>query len=253
MTRRNWTRDELIVAFNLYCRTPFGRIHNRNPEIIRTAEAIGRSPSALSWKLANFSRFDPSVTGRKLVGATHGSSLDQEIWAEFNEDWDRLAFESEKLRARFFGLDLEKVEPSSDHFPEGRTRPSSVVVRVNQGFFRSMILAAYDGRCCLTGLAIPELLTASHIIPWSVDERNRTNPRNGLCLNALHDKAFDRGLISVDEEFRILVSPKVKRENTGSPSELLLQYEGDKIQMPHHFLPDPTFLAFHRDTIYRRR
>lgn len=253
MARRNWTREELIVAFNLYCRTPFGRIHNRNPEIIETAEAIGRSPSALSWKLANFSRLDPSITGRKLLGATHGSLLDREVWAEFHADWDRLAFESEKLRARFLGQTVEEIEPAPEEFPEGRVRRLNVMVRVNQGFFRSMILAAYGERCCVTGLAIPELLTASHIVPWSVDERNRTNPRNGLCLNALHDRAFDRGLIAVDEDFRILVSPAVKREKTDSPSELLLRYEGGKIQMPHHFLPDPAFLAYHRDAVYHRR
>jgi len=251
MARRNWTREELIVAFNLYCRTPFGRIHNRNPEIIETAEAIGRSPSALSWKLANFSRFDPSVTGRKLVGATHGSSLDRQVWEEFSANWNELAYESEKLRVKFLGVLVE--DKYSEAFPEGRDRESSVKVRVNQGFFRSMILATYEGRCCLTGLAIPELLNASHIVPWRVDKKNRTNPRNGLCLNALHDKAFDRGLISVDEDFRILVSPAVKRAKSDSHGELLLQYEGGKIQMPHHFLPDPAFLAYHRDAIYRRR
>lgn len=250
MARRNWTRDELIVAFNLYCRTPFGRIHNRNPEIIKAAEAIGRSPSALSWKLANFSRLDPSVTGRNLVGATHGSSLDQQIWAEFNSNWDQLVFESEKLRAKFFGLRSE--EDPVDEFPEGRTRESTVMVRVNQGFFRSMILAAYDERCCLTGLAVPELLNASHIVPWSVDKKNRTNPRNGLCLNALHDKAFDRGLISVDAEFRVLVSPVLKRSEAGARSEFLTRYAGTRIQMPHHFQPDPAFLAYHRDEVYRR-
>lgn len=250
MARRNWTREELIVAFNLYCRTPFGRIHNRNPEIIETAEAIGRSPSALSWKLANFSRFDPSVTGRDLVGATHGSSLDRQVWEEFNANWEQLAFESEKLRTRFLGLRLE--DEDVEEFPEGRVRESKVMVRVNQGFFRSTILAAYEGRCCLTGLAIPELLNASHIVPWSVDEKNRTNPRNGLCLNALHDKAFDRGLISIDSDFRVLVSPAVKRAKSDSPNELLMRYEGSVIRMPHHFQPAPDFLAYHRKEIYRR-
>jgi putative restriction endonuclease len=53
MERRNWTRNELIVAFNLYCRTPFGRIDRRNPEIIALAAALDRTPSAVSWKLAN--------------------------------------------------------------------------------------------------------------------------------------------------------------------------------------------------------
>lgn len=251
MARRNWTREELIVAFNLYCRTPFGRIHNRNPEIIETAEAIGRSSSALSWKLANFARLDPSIKGRNLAGATHGSALDRQIWDEFNSNWDQLAFESERLRAKFFGHRFE--EEPVEEFPDGRVRQSKVMVRVNQGFFRSMILAAYDSRCCLTGLAVPELLNASHIVPWSVDEKNRTNPRNGLCLNALHDKAFDRGLITIDKEFRVLVSPAVKKAKSNSIHDLLARYEGSRIDLPHHFQPDPSLLAYHREEVFRRK
>jgi hypothetical protein len=47
MPRRDWTREELIVAFNLYCKIPFGKIHRANPQLIELAQAIGRSPSAM--------------------------------------------------------------------------------------------------------------------------------------------------------------------------------------------------------------
>lgn len=251
MKRKEWTRDELIVAFNLYCRTPFGRIHNRNPEIISLAKAIGRSPSALSWKLANFSRLDPAVIGRNLSGATHGSKLDQEIWEEFNSDWNKLAYESERLRARFLNLNLS--ETLKEEFPDGRARQASVMVRVNQGFFRSMILAAYNACCCITGLAIPELLCASHIVPWSTDVKNRTNPRNGLCLNAIHDRAFDRGFISVDSSFEILISPVLKKTQNNAVNDLLRRYEGVKINLPRQFQPDKSFLEYHNDVIFRRK
>jgi predicted restriction endonuclease len=247
--RRDWTREELIVAFNLYCRTPFGRIHNRNPEIIATATAIGRTPSALSWKLANFSRFDPSVRGRSLTGATHGSSLDREIWEEFHSNWNALALESEKLRAKFLHLDLEKM--AAKDFPDGHVRRASVDVRVTQGFFRSMILAAYNARCCITGLPIPELLCASHIVPWSTDDKNRANPRNGLCLNALHDRAFDRGLISIDAEFRVITSAKAKTFGGEAVKEFLVQFAGRKIELPEQFKPDSRLLAYHRETIFQ--
>lgn len=249
MARNDWTRQELIVAFNLYCRTPFGRIHNRNPEIIALAKAIGRTPSALSWKLANFSRFDTSVTGRNLTGATHGSKLDRQIWEEFNSDWDRLAIESERLRSKL--LDVPLTGTAVEEFPLGRTKRTSVEVRVNQGFFRSVVLAAYEARCCITGLAIPDLLCASHIVPWSTDVRNRTNPRNGLCLNALHDKAFDRGFISVDLDFRVIISPLIKRSNDAAADDLLARYEGIKINLPHRFQPSADFLAYHNSEIFR--
>jgi putative restriction endonuclease len=73
MPRRDWTREELIVAFNLYCKIPFGRIHIRNPLIIELAKSIGRTPSAVSWKLANFARLDPALKKRNIAGATHGA------------------------------------------------------------------------------------------------------------------------------------------------------------------------------------
>jgi HNH endonuclease len=193
-TRRDWTRAELVVAFNLYCKIPFGRIHNRNPEIIALARQIGRTPSALSWKLANFARLDPSVRGRNRSGATHGAASEQEVWDEFHGNWNELAYESERLLVRF---GAKESLPKIEHLPRGSTRLSLIKARVNQGFFRSAVLASYDQCCCITGLDVPSLLNASHIVPWRVDEDNRTNPSNGLCLNALHDRAFDSGLITV--------------------------------------------------------
>jgi len=250
MTRKNWTREELVVAFNLYCRTTFGRIHNRNPEIIALSRAIGRTPSALSWKLANFARFDPAVTGRNLSGATHGGKLEEEVWNEFNENWDRLAFESEELRASFLKKPLEEIV--DEDFPEGLTRSATVTIRVNQGFFRASVLAAYEGACCITGLAVSELLSASHIVPWSVDLKNRANPRNGLCLNALHDRAFDRGLISISPDMRVEVSPILLKLTDISSQKMLLSYEGTQLRLPKQFKPDPEFLAFHRKEIFRQ-
>jgi len=250
MATNNWTREQLIVAFNLYCRTPFGRIHNRNPEIIELAKAIGRSPSAVSWKLANFSRFDPSVTGRNLSGATHGSSLDREVWDEFNSDWQRLSFESEKLRAKLLGRSLNALQEKP--FPEGKVRPTTVMARVNQGFFRAAVMAAYDVSCCITGIKTPELLRASHIVPWSVDTKNRTNPKNGLCLNALHDQAFDCGYIALDGDLKVLVSPKLRHGVNMALDEMISKYKGHPIQQPKQFVPDHSFVAYHRDHVFRR-
>ena len=199
MTRKNWQRSELILAFNLYCKTPFGRIHNRNPEIISLAKAVGRSPSAVSWKLANFARLDPSLQKRNIAGAKHGSQGEAEVWEEFHNDWEALAFESERLLAQTTGRKVEEIaEVPEEALPkEGKERERVVRSRVNQHFFRATVLAAYGNKCCITGMPIPELLTASHIVPWSVDHQNRLNPRNGLCLNAIHDRAFDRGLLTI--------------------------------------------------------
>lgn len=117
--RRNWNRDELIVALNLYCRTPFGEIHNRNPEIIALPAAMDRSPSALAWKLANFASLDQSLKARNILGAQQGGKLEKVIWTEFNEDWERLSYESEIIRARMSG---QATEDHLDELPEGKTK-----------------------------------------------------------------------------------------------------------------------------------
>lgn len=142
MPRRDWTREELIVAFNLYCKIPFGRIHIRNPQIIELAKAIGRTPSAVSWKLANFARLDPALQKRNIAGASHGAHAEVEIWNEFSNDWEGLAFESERLLDRISGRASRPIEEAIA-LPEGKSRETLVRARVNQSFFRAAVLAAY--------------------------------------------------------------------------------------------------------------
>jgi putative restriction endonuclease len=252
--RRDWTRDELIVAFNLYCRIPFGRIHIRNPEIISLANALGRTPSSVSWKLANFARFDPALQKRHIRGASHGSRAEEEIWKEFSDDWDSLAFESQQLLARIMHDRPLDVVLDED-FPEGKTKDAIVKARVNQGFFRSAVLAAHKSQCCITSLAIPALLTASHIVPWAADKKNRTNPRNGLCLNAIHDKAFDSGLVTVTPDYRVVVSNRLKRLLKGKDPMarlLFVECDGRPIRLPSRFVPDQGFLKYHNQHCFKK-
>src|SRR5579863_3170312 len=249
MPRRDWTREELIVAFNLYVKIPFGRIHIRNPAIIELANAIGRTPSAVSWKLANFARLDPVLRKRSIVGASHGAQAEVEIWNEFSHDWEKLAFESERLLHQF-ARNLSQFG-RAEEFPEGRTREAIVRTRVNQGFFRAAVLASYGHQCCITGLRIPELLTASHIVPWSVDVKNRTNPANGLCLNAIHDRAFDCGLLTVTLDFKVKVSPRLEAQPKDiAAKEFLHKFHGHPIRLPRHFLPSREFLRYHNELIF---
>lgn len=250
MPRRDWTREELIVAFNLCCKISFGKIHRGNPQIIELARAIGRSPSAVSWKLANFARLDPTLQERNIAGASHGAKADIEIWEEFKSDWEKRVFESERLLIELTGR-VKELDYDGTVFPEGRTREAIVRTRVNQGFFRAAVLAAYGSTCCITGCSIPELLNASHIRPWATDVKNRTNPRNGLCLNVLHDRAFDCGLLTVTPDLRVMISPKAKRKSSDlGTQELLLRYEGAPVQPPKHFVPDPRFLKFHNQETF---
>lgn len=250
MRRREWSRDELIVAFNLYCKIPFGRIHIRNASVIELATAIGRTPSAVSWKLANFARLDPALKKRNIAGATHGAKAELEIWNEFSNDWEKLTFESEHLLEQMTGRVSEPVEKMQE-FPGGKTREALVRTRVNQGFFRAAVLAAYDVRCCITGLSISQLLNASHIVPWSVDVKNRTNPRNGLCLNALHDRAFDCGLLTVTPELKVKISARLKTSSVDKGArEFLLRFHDSSVSLPRRFAPEADFLRYHNKMVF---
>jgi putative restriction endonuclease len=253
MPRRDWTREELIVAFNLYCKIPFGRIHIRNPQIIELAKSIGRTPSAVSWKLANFARLDPALKKRNIAGAAHGAQGEVDIWNEFNNNWEQLAFESEGLLQTMTGHALPATEDPRE-FPEGRTRETIVRTRINQGFFRTSVLAAYGTRCCITGLSLPQLLNASHIVPWSVDVKNRTNPRNGLCLNVIHDRAFDCGLLTITPELKVRISPKLKVGAADKAAQdLLWRFENVPIALPRRFVPDENFLRYHNENVFLSR
>ena len=181
-----------------------------------------------------------------LSGASHG---DREIWAEFQGDWENEAFKSEELLAALRGQSVEAQAkiPLRELPKEGLERERVVRQRVNQHFFRSAVLAAYNFRCCITGLAVPGLLVASHVIPWAEHKATRVNPANGLCLNALHDRAFDRGLITLNDKLCVMVSPTLRRHpESAEVKTWLLDFDGVSVRQPERFLPDLEFLAWHR-------
>jgi putative restriction endonuclease len=247
----NWTREEHILAFNLYNRITFGQIHIRNPLVIELADLIGRTPSAVSRKLANFARLDPALQARGIRGLSHGAHGEEDIWNEFAAHPESLVFESEQLLAQRLHRPIEEVaEIDTRDLPaEGIEREAIVRIRVNQSFFRRRIVSAYECRCCVTGLGVRELLVASHIIPWAEDAANRLNPRNGLCLNALHDRAFDRGLMWVDDGFVIRFSNRLR---SGDPADditlaWLTSFEGQPMRLPNQFSPDPMLLRRHAE------
>ena len=248
---QNWGREEHILAFNLYCKIPFGTIHMRNPRIIELARLLGRSVGSVSYKLANFARLDPALQARGIRGMPRGAKGEEEVWREFSNDPEALAFESERLLAVRTGKSIEEVaEINAWDLPAiGREREALLRVRVNQSFFRSRILSAYNCRCCVTGLGVVPLLIASHIVPWSEDPGNRMNARNGLCLNALHDRAFDRRLMWLEEGFIIRFSPRLRELAAESETTLawLISFEGQALRVPKWFCPDPKLLSVHAE------
>lgn len=102
----------------------------------------------------------------------------------------------------------------------------------------------------MSGLSEPRLLIASHIVPWSKDKANRLNPSNGLCLSAIHDRAFDKGLMTLTDDFKIVVSEELKRKNESFVNEVLLPLDGRSIELPERFMPSVELLSRHRAELF---
>lgn len=247
-----WTREQLIVTLDLYCRTPFGRLHRSNPDVVALAKSIGRTPSAVAMKLVNFASFDPIQQKRGIHGLSNAGKEDRLVWQEFQSNWSSLALAGATAKDRF-GIGMTPV--SEADIQAKKNAPSEVVrrakVRLVQGFFRDTVLASYDFVCSFCGLCLTEMLTASHIIPWSSDETRRADPRNGIALCAFHDRAFDRGLMTVRCDMTILVSNRVKTKVV-TPLQLvgLLDMNGQPIRSPARFAPDPKALEYHNAKVF---
>lgn len=254
MKNSNWTKEETIIAFNVYCKIPFKSSSKTNPIIIKYANLLGRTPSALNMKIGNFGRLDPELKKQGITGLIHGSKLEEEVWNEFYGNWDDLSYESERLIADYMDESIDKISTiNSDNLPQGEDRETIIKRRVNQSFFRSAVLASYNLKCCVTGLSIPDLLTACHIKPWTLDEKNRTNPHNGLCLNELHHKAFDKGYFTISPNYDILVSNYLKDFLPDSSIyEYFIRYDGNKIHLPDKFLPSKEFLSYHYEEVFKK-
>ena len=255
--RTGWTHQQLLVAFNLYCQMPFGKMHSRNPEIIKYAELIGRTPSALAMKLTNIASLDPAITSTGRKGLQGASAADKIMWEEMQADWENFAIKSQQAASAFGATAKFKATicdtPMLDEIIDytGSNKTAQTTIRVGQDFFRRSVLSAYNFRCCITGLAVPKLLVASHIVPWRIDAANRLNPKNGLCLSMLHDKAFDTGIITIAEDMTISVSPEYAANADHFFNSALLAYNGKLIALPEKFQLHREFLDYHRQYVFK--
>lgn len=238
-----WSRDESILAFDLYCRIPFQKTKSSNPAVKELAKLLGRTPASVARKLGNFGAFDLVLARVDIKGLTHTSKLDREIWNEFHADWNALVWEAERLRTKFGGISFEEQSFKAPSGPSEVTR--AVKQRVHQAFFRDAVLSSYESTCCVTGLTLPECLIASHIVPWSEDERFRTDPTNGLCLSATFDRLFDSGLMTVTRDLVIQFSSHLMKRKNSVIDTLICIHEGQFIRKPHRFLPCPERLEWH--------
>jgi len=249
-----WSREELVLALYLYCQIPFAKTKANNPEVIRLAEVLGRTPSSVARKLGNFGAFDPLLAEKGISGLTHFSKADREVWNDFYHRWDLLVAESQQILAVQHAPEVPYVPeemPVISRPVRATERQATVLVRLGQSFFRRAVLSSYEYSCCICGIDIPVLLIGSHIKPWSVSEQQRTDPQNGLCLCTLHDKAFDRGLITVGEDLSILISSVVLKSRSEFTKTAIQDFDGQKMRLPRRFSPDLECLIWHTENIFQ--
>ena len=256
---KRWTRQELLIALNLYEKLRFGQFHERQPVIIQVAARMERAPGSLAMKLSNLASLDPKLQARGIVGLQGASNLDKQVWEEFHANRDVLVPASEEaMHELFHATEQDEVEIVEDvgvgiqPIPSPPSGPTSataeVKIRRGQQYFRQVVLNAFGGRCAVTGIAIRELLIASHILPWGKHPEARLERENGIALSRMHDGAFDRGLITFDGQYRMVLSDRLLAYLPHDSLEAnFLKYQGKALNISADVPPPKQeYLAVHR-------
>lgn len=244
-TRVPWTREDILVAYALYCVTPLGQIRTNNKLIQQVAENFPHSVSSLVMRMQNFAAIDPASN---IKGAGHTAKADRLIFEEFKNDWGALSVQAEQLT----GLNLFDADPINGARPLSSLTDRNKVSR-ERHFFRASVFASYNNTCCISGMTLPSMLIASHIKPYNKCrvESERVDPENGLLLNTFYDKAFDTGLITVTTDLRIFVAQAVKEKTDAFTRRWLTDLDGEKIVLPSRFSPAAQYLEYHNDVVFR--
>jgi len=258
---KKWTRDETILALSLYYEIPYGKINRSNKYLQSMSDLMHRSLSSLIMKMVNLASLDEGLLNRGVTSLPHGSKLDKEIWTEFKGKFQYLLLEKERILCSYNHASTNTNStniglPETTDLKSYTAKEKNILARRGQDFFRKAVLSAYNERCCMTGIAIPELLQACHIMPYSKCKNinDCLTPSNGICLNYLSHRAFDLGLISIHKINKtILVSDSLKKHPCLDEvsKQLLLSFEGKIIYLPERNLPDYIFLEYHNDVIFK--
>lgn len=251
--QKKWTREELILALSVYFQLPFGRLNHTTPEIKELAKILGRSDNSAALRLSNFAACDPYIINSGRTGMRAGIPVCKPIWDEFANDKERLFNEAQHIKATLLQKTVEETLNISKQDLEGKERSVVIKQRVNQSVFRTMILFNYENCCAITGINIPELLVAGHIIPWANSTpQQKLNPENGICLSPLYDKAFDKGLITISpDDYTVRISSALREyEKKEYFNKHFGSINGQRINMPIEHKPNRDYLAYHRDNIF---
>lgn len=247
-----WSREDLMLAMNLYTKLRYGQFNSKNAQVIKLAELVDKTPGAVAYKLVHLSRQDPKHQDRVQGLANPGKNA-IEMYREFTNNWEEMLYESEALLAKYQNKKVEEIILDKNEIEsikrdilsgkEGKDIERLVKTRVNQTLFRKVIINNYSNSCAICGLDIDSLLIASHIIKWSENQSQRLNPENGLCLCNIHDKAFELGYLGIRGDYKIAISPSLSRiKEQDTFNALFKRHENQSITLPDKFYPKQEFL-----------
>jgi len=246
--RNSYTEEQVILIIDLYTRTPTSQVKDSNPDIIAlcdffNAHGYNSVVSGIRNKMENLKSVDPEYVSEGRVGRTKIRKGFKDLWlSELDNGFSDLDARVE--------LAIEKIR---HHLPDGGQQIITWKHRVGQAAYRERVLAAFDNSCCISGISTPELIQACHIKPFKVCEREGLNEqkmdvRNGLCMSLLHHKAFDRGLIGIDEEHRVMISPCW--EDLAEDDSFFRPFEGKRIKETPRTIIGEEYLEYHRENIF---
>lgn len=196
---------------------------SRNHDAWRTATPLPSiEPSALEAYLGALSKSLPS------------SDLDSDFSAENIGPHQDLVVEFE-------------AQVESENYEVLDTKGSVKIRGSAQHVFAKKVKGNYQYHCAITGISNPDFLVASHIVPWSEDEKIRLDPSNGICLSLIVDRAFEKGYLFIEDSYEV----KLNWENIANDPVLksyLAAYDGIKINLPKAGLPNPKYLQRRRSS-----
>jgi putative restriction endonuclease len=248
--RKNWSYLETALCLKVYLESGRKVPTKTFPGIIELVNLTSRTADSIILKMANFRSLDDSVDSK---GMAHVSELDRIIWStleksprKLKEIWDE-SVSNPSTKTKISNRDISIV---FDPVKTGVAR-NSVDTRIGQEAIRSLTLRNYGYACSFCGLDYPDLLMASHIIPWGERSDTRGVLSNVICLCAIHDRAFDRGLLTIDDNYKILVSTKINKY--AETKAIFTEISGKKISLPKdkRMVPDLQFLKYHRSEIFQ--
>jgi putative restriction endonuclease len=136
-----------------------------------------------------------------------------------------------KARVSFGVPDQDTIVPPVTPL-ERRYALRAVKQRLHQASFREAVIAAYDGRCAVSGLPEPLLLDAAHIVADKHEQFGQPVIPNGIPLSKIHHAAFDAHLIGIDPDYGLHVSERLLARSDGPMLEAIKRLNGGTIHFP---------------------